>query len=248
MRVTKILIAAFLAAATPAAAKAVECRSESFDGGRFSVCEVTLPEEDLRVFQSAPDGQIWGQFSALEEGLREEGLTLRFAMNGGMYHADRAPVGHLVIDGEERMRLITNPGPGNFGLLPNGVLCVTGERAHVMETLAFERSAPVCEFASQSGPMLVIDGELHPKFRRESDSRLIRNGVGVTSDGSRALFAMSEGPVNFHHFARLFRDHLGTPNALFIDGNVSRLHAPGMGRSDPGPDMGPIVGVVEPAE
>ena len=33
--------------------------------------------------------------------------------------------------------MITNAGPGNFGLLPNGVLCLRDGRADVIETLRF---------------------------------------------------------------------------------------------------------------
>ena len=55
---------------------------------------------------------------------------------------------------------------------------------------------------------------------------------------------MSRRPVTFSEFARLFRDGLGLPDALYFDGNVSRLHAPALGRSDFGPPMGPIVGLL----
>ena len=92
--------------------------------------------------------------------------------------------------------------------------------------------------------MLVIDGELHPRFIRDSDSLNIRNGVGVDPSGERVFMVISDQAVNFHHFARFFRDHLGTPNALYFDGRISRLHAPDIGRSDLGFPVGPILGVV----
>jgi len=90
----------------------------------------------------------------------------------------------------------------------------------------------------------VIDGELHPRFRENSSSLNIRNGVGVSEDGRRMVLAIADEPVNFHHFARLFRDGLQTPNALYLDGRVSRLHAPGIDRSDFGFPVGPIIGIV----
>ena len=92
--------------------------------------------------------------------------------------------------------------------------------------------------------MLVIAGKLHPRFIKDSTSRHIRNGVGTSPDGTRAVFAISRQAVNFHDFACLFRDELKTPNALYFDGSVSRLHAPQIHRSDPGRQLGPIVGVV----
>ena len=42
---------------------------------------------------------------------------------------------------------------------------VDGKRAGVMETRAFLRRNKRPQFATQSGPMLVINGRLHPKFR-----------------------------------------------------------------------------------
>jgi uncharacterized protein YigE (DUF2233 family) len=115
----------------------------------------------------------------------------------------------------------------------------------VVETLRFEAEKPECRDATQSGPMLVIDGALHPRFLPNSTSRYIRNGVGTTDAGDLAVFAISNAPVTFHEFGRFFRDHLGLPQALYFDGNVSRLHAPGLGRSDAGFVLGPIVGVLE---
>jgi uncharacterized protein YigE (DUF2233 family) len=164
-------------------------------------------------------------------------------MNGGMYHDDRRPVGHYVENGTEEMSLVRNAGPGNFGLLPNGVLCLTDDTAAVIETLAYDADRPDCRYASQSGPMLVLDGALHPRFLPDSTSFNIRNGAGVTGDGT-LWFAISNEAVTFHHFARLFRDALQAPNALYLDGSVSRLYAPEIGRHDIGFPMGPILGTV----
>ena len=61
-------------------------------------------------------------------------------------------------------------------------------------------------------------------------------------------FAISDVPVNFHSFATLFRDELGAPNALFLDGFISKLYAPGIGRNETGLDMGPIIGVARPTK
>ena len=97
--------------------------------------------------------------------------------------------------------------------------------------------------------MLVIDGELHPRFLVNSTSRYIRNGVGTSEDGTRAVFAISDTTVTFHEFGSLFRDHLGLKNALYCEGNISRLRAPDLGRSGSGfTTLGPIIGVVEPAQ
>ena len=166
---------------------------------------------------------------------------LLFAMNAGMYHRDRSPVGLYVEDGVELAPLSTPAGPGNFGMLPNGVFSVrTDGSFHVDATPDY--GGTDTRHATQSGPMLVIDGSLHPRFLPGSTSLKIRNGVGVRPDGT-ALFALSEAPLNFHSFARLFRDELGAPDALYLDGTISRLHIRAE-RSDGGLRMGPVVGVV----
>lgn len=218
-------------------AKAVICT----DAGDFTVCAVDPVTEDLRLFHSDDNGTVYGSFSAVEADVG----PLSFAMNAGMYHEDRSPVGLYVEDGIQTMRLVTNAGPGNFGMLPNGVLCITENSARVIETLRFEADAPDCTYATQSGPMLVIDGALHPRFLRDSTSRNFRNGVGIGADGT-AYFAISNHPVTFWEMGEFFRDILRTPNALYLDGRVSRLYAPQLGRTANGVRMGPIVGVVAP--
>ena len=237
-----------LAALIAAPACAVECRDTEFDGNRYTICEVDAAQEDLRLFLYDAQGGVLGQFGAVNEQLAAEGKRLAFAMNAGMYHDDRSPVGHYVENGTELMRVIPNAGPGNFGLLPNGIFCIRPGRADVIETGAFLDQRPACSYATQSGPMLVIDGALHPRFLSDSSSRYIRNGVGTSADGTQAVFALSRNVVSFHEFGRLFRDELKLPQALYFDGNISRLYAPQLGRDDPGFDLGPIVGVVEPAE
>ncbi len=229
-----------------AQAHAVICEKLTHEDKRYTVCEVDA-SEDIRLFLNDDEGDLLGHFSSVNDTLAPEGKRLAFAMNAGMYHDDRSPVGHYVENGQEKMRVIPNAGPGNFGLLPNGVFCIREGRADVFETLTFVDRAPQCQFATQSGPMLVIDGELHPRFLPDSTSRYIRNGVGTSADGTRTVFAISEDYVTFHEFGRLFRDVLETPNALFLDGNISRMYERASNRSDIGFSLGPIVGVVEDA-
>jgi uncharacterized protein YigE (DUF2233 family) len=96
--------------------------------------------------------------------------------------------------------------------------------------------------------MLVIDGDLHPRFLPDSTSVHFRNGVGVSDDGQIAYFVISDEPVTFHRFARFFRDGLGLKQALYLDGSVSRLFAPELDRQDWGLPMGPVVGLVAPLD
>jgi uncharacterized protein YigE (DUF2233 family) len=237
------LALALLALLLPHVAEAKGCRNDSFEGVPMTVCEVTAGA-DLRLFLNGPDGNF-GSFSAVNSVLATTGETLGFAMNAGMYHRDRTPVGLFVDRGREVSPIVIRKGPGNFGMRPNGVFCI-GQRFLVAESRSFADALPECSYATQSGPMLVVGGALHPRFIPDSDSVYIRNGVGVSQDGTRAAFVITGAPVNFHRFARYFRDALGLPDALYFDGSISRLHAPELGRDDGGFAVGPIVGLVVP--
>ena len=165
-------------------------------------------------------------------------------MNGGMYGDDRMPVGLYIEDGRMMKAANTASGRGNFHLKPNGVFYAAGESAGVLETGRYLAARPRAEIATQSGPMLVIDGRIHPAFSEDSTSRKLRNGVGVRQ-GQVVLFAISDAPVTFIEFAHLFKDGLGCRDALFLDGSVSSLYAPSLGRSDGLAPLGPIIGAVE---
>ncbi len=243
MRGTARTVLTLLAVMLLAGQAQADCTRTDYLGNSFTHCEA-VSGDDLRLFLYSAEDQVYGNFRKIDEALARDGKRLAFAMNGGMYHPDRSPVGLYIEGGAQVSRLVTSEGPGNFGLLPNGVFCIEDNRFTLIESRAFATAPPDCRYAAQSGPMLVIDGAYHPRFIEESDSRLIRNGVGVSADGKRAVFVIANTRVNFHEFAQFFRDYLGLSQALYIDGNVSRLHAPGLRRSDWGTLLGPIVGKV----
>jgi len=139
----------------------------------------------------------------------------------------------------------TKSAKGNFHLKPNGSFYVSAGRAGFAETQGYLKQRPQADLATQSGPMLVIDGRLHPRFNRASTSRKFRDGVGVRADGE-VIFAISQKAVSFDAFARLFRDELKCPNALFLDGgSASNLYAPSLNRSDNFVPLGPMLAVFE---
>ena len=243
-----LALAALLAGIPTAPAYALDCREVTHDGILYAICEVDPATERLELFLNDAADRPYGHFSAIEEALTAQGQTLAFAMNAGMYHTDRRPVGLYIEDGETLAPLQTRESFGNFGLLPNGLLCLTETGAKVIETLRYAREQPACRAATQSGPMLVIDGALHPRFLPDSTSRYIRNGVGTTTEGDRAVFAISRNPVTFHQFGSFFRDALNLPQALYFDGNISRLYAPQLDRADSGFRMGPVIGLPRPAQ
>lgn len=220
------------------------CSRTLHDGLPYTVCDVQAGQ-DLRLFLNSRDGALLGSFTKIEAELAREGRRLLFAMNAGMYHSDRSPVGLYIEGGETLSPLVTAAGPGNFGMRPNGVFCILEDGGFAIRESRDFKGAPLpCRHATQSGPMLVIDGALHPRFLVDSASRYTRNGVGVSADGRKAFFVISEARVTFHEFARFFRDGLDVPQALYFDGNISRLYAPELRRNDFGFPMGPIVGLV----
>jgi prepilin-type processing-associated H-X9-DG protein len=236
-------LAAALWAGGPAAAQqagASPCRPLLHEDANYVVCTVDLRKYQLKLFWRGPEGEAYGSFDRLKAAHPD----LAFAMNGGMYHKDWSPVGLYVEDGREMKRANTANGPGNFHMKPNGVFFAGRDTAGVLETGRYLRQKPRAEIATQSGPMLVIDGRIHPKIAEEGISRKVRNGVGVR-DPHTAVFAISDGLVTFGQFARLFRDALGCSNALFLDGSVSSLYAPTLNRSDWRAPLGPIIGAVE---
>lgn len=233
---------ALVLALTRSTACAVEYRTVEHAGKWSIVCTVDPARERLELFLKDEKGAMLHKFSAIEAMLAARGKRLVFGMNGGMFHPGFAPVGLFVADGREITPLSTVAGEGNFFLKPNGVFAVTDAGAVVAEASRWPALAGNARIATQSGPMLVIDGKLHPAFREGSESRLFRNGVGV-GPNRKVLFVISMEPVNFHEFATLFRDVLHCRNALFLDGTISALHAPELKRSDTPFPLGPILGV-----
>lgn len=195
------------------------CRDLTFEGVPYIVCEVDLKKYELVLKRVDPTGKPFRDLASLA---RIEPFV--FAMNAGMYHEDFSPVGLHVESGEVRSPINLSDAPGNFFMKPNGVFYVDSERhAGVLESAAFAAARVAAQLATQSGPMLVIDGDIHPRFEENGSSRHIRNGVAADG-GARVTFAISRQPVSLGSFARLFRDALGARNALFFDGAISALH------------------------
>lgn len=215
------------------------CEERTFEGNDFTLCKYDAARHRLEMFVEGADGQPLRSFEALETHLGNRASGLLFAMNGGMYDEEGRPIGLYVADGERKKDINLNEGGGNFHLMPNGVFAV-GEQGRVSVTPSDNFEAKP-RWATQSGPMLVIDGQLHPAFQPNGESLNIRNGVGACGE-TIAWFAISEEPVSFGRFARLFRDELGCPDALFLDGSVSSLWEAGV-RQDRAAPLGPMIAV-----
>ena len=242
-RTLSALLVLGLDAANGAASAA--CAPKDFDSAKFTVCTFDPRRDDIRLFLSGPDDKPYGSLSALASVLKQRGEKLAFAMNAGMFGQDQSPVGLYVEDRRKLHDADTRGGATNFHMKPNGVFWIGDGVAGVTETGRYLASTPPTRYATQSGPMLIIDGKVHPKIRPDGTSQKIRNGVGACKGGA-VSFAIADEPVTFDTFARLFRDGLSCQNALFLDGSVSSLYAPELNRGDELEPLGPIVGVVQP--
>jgi len=184
-------------------------------------------------------------FASLQDALGRRANKVAFAMNAGMFDESGNAIGLLIEDGKQLHAINRRKGGGNFHLMPNGVFLIRRDgSAAVVKTDAFAPSKDIV-FASQSGPMLVIDGKLHPAFDRDGTSKHFRNGVGIGPDGT-PIFAISADPVSFGKFARFYRDQVKARNALFFDGAVSSLWDPAAHRMDSHAPLGPMVVVSRP--
>lgn len=195
----------------------------------YTVAAIDLKKDSLALYWRSPStGKPYLTFAELKARLAKQGKQMLFATNSGIYAPGPKPLGLHVEEGQTLVRVNNargNAGGGNFALLPNGVFWVRGTQAGVSETQAYKAANLSPTYATQSGPLLVQGGKLHPQFNQGSTSFKIRSGVGVCSDG-QVRFAISAGPVNFYSFAVFFRDTLKCPNALYLDGSISAYATP----------------------
>ena len=249
----KTAIALMLTVLGARSALADACEQVAFEETKYVICTVDMAKASLRLFWKSAGGKPYVTFSKVAEAVSSEGRTLAFAMNAGMYSPDFAPVGLYVENGQEMQAANSGDPPissrqvPNFYKKPNGVFFMGGTTAGIMPTEDYLAQKPDAAFATQSGPMLVIHGMLHPALLVGSTDRTRRSGVGVC-DGDKVSFAISEDDVNFYDFARLFRDRLKCPDALFLDGGRGTgLYDPAMKRNDVSGHggYGPMVGLVE---
>jgi uncharacterized protein YigE (DUF2233 family) len=246
-RSTSAIVTLTLMTIWSGAAFALDCAPYSFQNTVATVCRVDLREHRLRMFHADEKDRPLKYFSGVNRLLKTTNERLVFAMNAGMYHKDFSAVGLLVIDGKQIQPLNLDSADGNFFLKPNGVFLVSDAGARVVESSRYPSLNENVQIATQSGPLLVLDGTLHPAFREASTSRYIRNGVGILSR-HEVVFVISEQPVTFYEFAALFRNGLGCKDALFLDATVSSLYSVALERSDVRASLGPIIGVTERGE
>lgn len=226
---------------------ALTLQEQKYNNVDFAVVEIS-EEDSLKLFWKQPnDGQAYQSFNSLSKTLAKQQEKVLFAINSGIFGQDKSPLGWHV-ENSERLQALNQvtrkDAIGNFSLIPNGIFFIdqTGKR-YVIETENFLKTQNKYNvtYATQSGPMLVIDGKLHPKFYESSDSLKYRSGVCVKNEST--YFVVSQSPINFYYFAKFFQDKLGCDNALYLDGTLSQLYYYGKIYGAPFWNVRPYVGI-----
>lgn len=217
---------AWLIALASLPATALETRTVRIGGDAFRVVELDLARDRLELRWKDGSGQPLAGIDGLRRWGATQGRELLFATNAGIYDHAFRPLGLHIEEGTTLRPLNTTrsrASRGNFAIQPNGVFHVDAEgNAGVVPTSQWRARGIQARLATQSGPMLVIDGEINPEFDAASQSLKLRSGVCAPRP-REVVFVVSEAAVSFHAFAKLFRDRIGCRDALYLDGTLSRL-------------------------
>ncbi len=220
----------------------IKKRKKTIDN-RFVTYVVDTKKQEVKLFWKNDKQEIFRSIGNLKKWVNENHKELEFAMNGGMYNKDNSPQGLFIENQTTITPLDTTSGNGNFYLKPNGVFYITVDHLPgICKTTNFIDNGKI-KYATQSGPMLIIDGQIHPSFTAGSTNLNIRNGVGILPD-NKIIFAMSKKEINFYDFAKYF-ESMGCKNALYLDGLVSRTYLPQKNWIQTDGNFGVIIGEVK---
>ena len=222
-----------------------EVYSEHWQRDAFKVDVVKIRQpQNLRLFlKDAKTNQPLHKFDAVQKQLKSCEKLL-FAMNVGMYHSDYSAVGLYIESSQQKQKLNTvKQGFGNFHIQPNGVLAWNQNKSLITTTDDYSKINFNADYATQSGPMLVINGKINPQFLEHSDSFKIRNGVGIKDQ--TLYFVISHTAVNFYQFAQFFKQELKVQNALYLDGSISSAYIPQLKRADSNFNLGPMIAYID---
>lgn len=223
MKIVKLLIFTFYALSCNTTAQKQSLTI--IEQAKIEYYTVDLQKQSLRFYSYQENGQPFVNIGNLKRSLEKRNQNLVFAMNGGMFNKSLSAHGLYIENGQSLTALDTaKTGYGNFYLQPNGVFYINKQdKASICKTADFMFTENLL-YATQSGPLLIVDGEIHSQLTKGSKNLHIRNGVGVLPDGS-LLFAISKEPVNFFDFANFFKNN-GCKYALYLDGFVSKMYLP----------------------
>jgi len=230
-------------------ADALELKTARYEGHRYVEGIVDLTKEPLKLYwKNEQTEQDFASIPSLARHLSADWHEeLLFAVNSGIYAEHYTPLGLFIEKGITKVPLNTvtfNEGQGNFALLPNGVFYVDDHNRAYIETTdkfaEFSQDKPI-QYATQSGPMLLINGDYNHRFIEHSRSLKIRSGVCVMDQ--KVHFVVTEDSVNFFEFATYFKDEIGCQDALYLDGTLARLYYRGKTYGAPFWKAKPLVGI-----
>lgn len=217
------------------------CKEERQINRDFVVYPVNTKNEKVEFFWKNNQNQPFRNIQNLKKYVDTKNQDLKFAMNGGMFIENNIPKGLYIENYKTLHPIDTLSGEGNFYLKPNGIFYMTrSNESAIISTENFKTDSDI-RFATQSGPMLIINGKINPIFQKNSGNLNIRNGVGILKNGN-PVFVMSKKKINFYHFASFFKS-LGCKEALYLDGFVSRAYFPEENWIQEDGDFGVMIGI-----
>jgi uncharacterized protein YigE (DUF2233 family) len=223
----------------------------------FNLCGINyyifiadLDSDIVKTHLFRGDGQNLYTLEDVRKSLENQKLKPLMITNAGMFTPNHEPVGLYVEEGKQgnyTLDTLLKDTDENFYLSPNGVFFIdSSNTGHINTTQDFmklqKEGKLKIKIATQSGPMLLIHGEIHPKFTYGSVNEKIRSGVGLINS-SKIVFAITANESNFYEFATLFKDIFDCKDALFLDGAISQMYLNDRKTGYTGGNFGPMISV-----
>ena len=226
---------------------AAELKQYQYHQVFISTCRADPRTDTIRMYWKDASGVPLGNFARLDAQLRAQGQEMVCATNAGIYDKQLQPLGLYVENGAQLRRLNTRKNAyGNFYLQPNGVFVLGERQAYIVETNDYEAEIglwnSVARYATQSGPLLIVEGRINPRFDPGSANTVVRNAACLDAAGVVTL-AIARNPISFYDFATFLRDTLKCSDALYLDGSISRMY-PTL-EANMGPAFGAMIAVVK---
>lgn len=228
-------------------ARAVEtCREVSAANARYTICSFDPAKIDLSMAWKKSDGSVYGSFAPLAAEYKKRKTPLLFASSGGPFHFDLTPTGLYVENFKELTPAIAADatGIGSFYEKPNGMFFVEDGRPKLLTTERYLATKPKAAFATQSGPMLLIDGEVNKSLNEQTAPLRKRTGVCLRRDTPRLVFAITDTTVTVQAFADFLKSQ-NCQNALMLDTSTSSFYVPSRQRADLWVPIGPIIAITQ---
>lgn len=183
-----LLAFSFISYAQPTSASAsvsasAPCEHVVREGQTYDVCR--FPNDgslNVKTYWRDTNGNPYGTLLRFSQKVP----NLIYAGNGSASQSDLTPAGLFISDSKALVPAVKNDdkdGLGNIFILPNGVFWVDDKgRAFVATTEDYVASQAKPVSANQSGPMLVIHGEISKRLDPKGTSLKTRNSVCVGDD------------------------------------------------------------------